>query len=107
MRQRPLDPQVKAEIQKILLEALSCGWTTDLLWEARFWNSIPGAGNRPGLAAVMRPGDKVIEVTEDYIAIKKPSGVVQKFYHPERPHPWIKIKKGDNDEQKQSPDNPF
>ena len=92
MQQRPLDSQVKAEIQKILLEALSCGWEAQTLWEARFWN-ITEAGNRPGLAACMRPEDRIIEVTEDYIAVQKPSGAVQKFYHPERPHLWIK--KGD------------
>jgi hypothetical protein len=104
MQQRPLNPQVKAEIQKILLEALSCGWTTDLLWETRFWN-ITEAGNCPGLAAVMQPGDKLEEVTEGYIEIIRPSGVVHRFYRPGYPHPWIK--KGDNDEQKQSSNNTF
>ena len=87
MQDSPLDPEVRAEIQRIALEAISLGWTPELLWEARFWNIVPGAGNRPGLAAVMRPGDKITEVTEDYIAITKASGIVQRFYHPDRP-PW-------------------
>lgn len=102
MQNKPLDPQVKTEIQKILLEALSLGWEAQQLWETRFWNIVPGAGNRPGLAACIRPEDRIIEVTEDYIAVQKPSGVVHKFYHPERSHPWIK--KGVYHEQ--SPDNP-
>ena len=92
MQSKPLDPEVKAEIQRIALEAISLGWTPELLWEARFWN-ITEAGNRPGLAAVMRLGDTITEVTEDYIAIKSRFGVVNKFYHPDRPHPWIR--KGD------------
>lgn len=85
-----LDPRVKAEIQRIALDALSLGWTTELLWEARFWNIKGESGNFPGLAAVMRPGDKIIEVAEDYIAIQKPSGVVHRFYHPGRSHPWAR-----------------
>lgn len=97
MQSKPLDPEVKAEIQRIALEAVSLGWTPDLLWETRFWNITKTGINRPGLAAVMRPGDKIIEVTEDYIAIKSRFGVVNKFYHPDRPHPWLK--KGDCHEQ--------
>lgn len=97
-----LRPEIKTEIQKIVLDAISCGWTVDMLWEARFWNPVPGAGNRLGLAAVMWPGDKIIEVTEDYIAIQRASGIVHRFYHPERLHPWIK--KGDCHEQ--GSDNP-
>jgi hypothetical protein len=100
MKNKPLDPQVKTEIQRVLLEALSLGWTPEMLWEARFWN-VTEAGNRPGLAAVMWPGDRIIEVTEDYIAIQRASGVVHRFYHPERPHPWIK--KGDCHEGSDNP----
>lgn len=91
--------EVKAEIQKIVLEALSLGWKTEQLWVARFWN-ITEAGNRPGLAAVMRPGDRITKVTECFIAIEKPYGEVLRFYHPDL---WIR--KGDCHEQ-QGPDNP-
>lgn len=97
MSNKPLDPDIKAEIQKIALEAISLGWTPELLWETRFWNIIPGAGNRPGLAALMNPGDKLGEITGDYIEIIRPSGTVHRFYHPDRPYPWKK--KGDHDEQ--------
>lgn len=90
---KPLDSEIRAEIQRIALEALSLGWQPELLWEPRFWNATLERGNRPGLAALMKPGDKIIEVTEDYIAIERSSGMVHRFYHPDRPHPWIK--KGD------------
>jgi len=90
MQQIPIDPQVKTEIQRILLDALALGWEPQQIWESRFWN-ITEAGNRPGLAALMKPGDKLGEVTESYIETIKPSGVVHKFYRPGWPyHPWIK-----------------
>jgi len=80
---RPVSPEVKEEIRSVVLEALEAGWTPELLWEERFWN-ITLQGNRPGLAAVMHKGDKIIEVKEDYIAIQRPSGVVHRFFHPDR-----------------------
>lgn len=90
-----VDPEAKSrirqEIMRIALKAVSLGWTPELLWEEKFWN-IKGVENRPGLIATMRPGDKIVEVTENYISIER-SGVVTRFYHPDRPHPWIK--KGD------------
>ena len=77
----------KDEIRSIVLDAMGAGWTPELLWMKEFWNVTP-EGNKSGLAAVMHPGDKITEVTENYIAIQRPSGVVHKFYHPDRRHPW-------------------
>lgn len=68
MNTRQLDPRVKAEIQKIAPDAIARGWTSETLWEQKFWNIVDGE-NRPGLAACMKPGDKINAVTEDYIEI--------------------------------------
>jgi hypothetical protein len=77
----------KDEIRSIVLDAMAAGWTPELLWTETFWNVTP-EGNKSGLATVMRPKDKIVEVTPDYITIKRPSGVTHKFYHPGRRHPW-------------------
>ena len=88
-RPKPLDPAVEAEIRRIALDASEAGWTPDLLWEPRFWN-IVGMSNRPGLAACMRPGYKIAEVTPDCIEIETDEGNRQRFYNPDRDHSWLK-----------------
>lgn len=88
-RPRPLDPAVEAEIRRIALDAAECGWPPELLWEPRFWN-IGERGNRPGLAAFMHPGYRVLTVMPDCIEIETDEGRIQRFYHPDRDHPWLK-----------------
>ncbi len=88
-----VNPQAAARIRVREAEALAVGWTFEQLWESRFWN-ITNGRNRPGLAATMRPGDKLGEITENYIEIILKSGVVHRFYHPDRIQPWEKVSAG-------------
>ena len=83
---KQLKPEVEAEIRRIALDAISLGWSPELLWEQKFWN-IRGIENRPGLAACLRPEDTITDVTEDYIEISR-DGIKTRFYHPEREFPW-------------------
>ena len=86
MNTRQLDHRVKAEIQKIAPYAIARGWASETLWEQKFWNIVDGE-NRPGLAACMKPGDKITAVTEDYIEICREERRTR-FYHPDRSFPW-------------------
>ena len=88
MNTRQLDPWVKAEIQKIAPYAIARGWSPEMLWESRFWNIVDGV-NRTGLAACMRPGDRITAVTGDYIEISREEKKTR-FYHPDKEFPWKK-----------------
>lgn len=83
---RPLNPEVEAEIRRIALDAIDQGWSPEMLWESRFWNIVDGV-NRTGLAACMRPGDVITNVTEDYIEICREDRRTR-FYHPDRDFLW-------------------
>ena len=88
MSSKQINPEVEAEIRRIALDAISLGWSPELLWEQKFWNIVNGE-NRPGLAACLRPGDVITDVTEDYIEIENSrDGFKTKFYHPDREFPW-------------------
>lgn len=84
-----VNPQVAARVRAREAEALAAGWSFEDLWESRFWNIVDGM-NRPGLVALMFPGDDLGEITKKYIEIIRSSGVVHRFYHPDRDHPWVK-----------------
>ncbi len=74
-------PKVAAQIRAREAEALAAGWAFEDLWKSRFWH-IVNRRNRPGLAALMHPGDKLGAITENYIEIIRRSGVVHRLYHP-------------------------
>lgn len=61
--------KVEEEIRRIEAEALALGWTHEELWEPCFWNIGPDGVNRPGLAAVMFPGNRIAEVTAEAIVL--------------------------------------
>lgn len=84
---RPFSPQVEAEIRRIAQDAIALGWTPELLFQSS-WN-IVGIENRPGLAGCMRTGDRITDVTENYIEISR-DGIKTKLYHPDREFPWRK-----------------
>jgi hypothetical protein len=65
--QREIDPGIVAEIERIEGQALALGWSRERLWNSNFWHPRPR-----GLAAVMDAGDRIVEVTGDYIAIERP-----------------------------------
>lgn len=88
MNRQQFDPRIKAEIRRIAPDAIARGWTSELLWGQEFWNIMNGE-NRPGLAACMRPGDKITAVTEDYIEILRGEHRTR-FYHPDKEFPWKK-----------------
>lgn len=87
MSSKQINPEVEAEIRRIALDAISLGWSPEMLWETRFWN-VKGIENRPGLAAVIGPGDTITEVTEKYIEITSRDGFKTRFYHPDKEFPW-------------------
>jgi hypothetical protein len=77
---RRLDPSIESEIKLIEWEALRLGWTRDRLWNSRFW---PHSFDHPrGLASILEAGDRIVEVTSDYIAIRRGDGrgTVQRFW---------------------------
>jgi len=84
-----INPQVAARIRAREAETLAAGWDFGALWESRFWHIVDGR-NRPGLVALMHPGDKLGKITGDYIEIIRPSGVVHRLYHPDRDKPGEK-----------------
>jgi len=63
---RPLTPPpIRAKIEAIEPEARRLGWPPELLWNASFWD-LPR-----GLAAVLDPGDEIVEVTSEIITVLK------------------------------------
>lgn len=72
---RDIDPAVAVEIRRIETQALELGWSREHLWGAKFW---PIAER--GLAALMDPGDPIVEVTAETITILKYRRDLQKFY---------------------------
>ncbi|MGI6079264.1 MAG: hypothetical protein ACOYCB_14105 [Fastidiosipilaceae bacterium] len=88
MNRQQFDPRIKAEIRRIAPDAIARGWTSEMLWENRFWNIVDGV-NRSGLAACMRPGDKITDVTGNYIEISREEKKTR-FYHPDKEFPWKK-----------------
>jgi hypothetical protein len=66
--------EVAAEISRIEADTRRQGWPPELLWNAGFWDQPRG------LAAVMDPGDQIVEVTADAIAILKFKHDLQRFY---------------------------
>jgi hypothetical protein len=67
-------PEVKQELERIWPEAERLGWPQQRIWGASFW---PAAGR--GLAAVLEPEDRVVEVTNDFITIVKRDGTRSHF----------------------------
>jgi len=70
-----IESAVAAEIRRVEPQARSLGWSQWRLWESRFW---PGPR---GLAALMEPGDQIMEVTTEWIRIQKRHGIQQRFFH--------------------------
>jgi hypothetical protein len=60
---------IASEIRRIESQALVLGWHRERLWNHRFWPHR--AGKPRGLASVLDPGDRIIEVTADFILIEK------------------------------------
>ncbi len=64
-----IDPAIVSKIKRVEAEALRLGWNPARLWNFSFWPHT--AKNPRGLASVMDPGDRVVEVTADCITIEK------------------------------------
>ncbi|WP_066639214.1 hypothetical protein [Desulfolucanica intricata] len=83
MQPAGVKPQIAARIRAREAEALALGWTGEELWETKFWNITP-EGNRPGLAAVLGPGQEIGRITELYIELYRDDifkgRLVQRFY---------------------------
>jgi hypothetical protein len=65
--------EVRNKIEAIEEEARTKGWPAELLWNAGYWNCPRG------LAALLDPGDEIVEVTPYYIEILKTRHDVLKF----------------------------
>jgi hypothetical protein len=62
-----ISPQVAAEIRRIETVAYRLGWRRERLWNRDFW---PHTRTDPrGLASVLSPGDRIIEVNEQCIQL--------------------------------------
>ena len=62
-----IDVSVGAAILDIEDQALTLGWSSDRLWNPRFW---PHSGEHPrGLASMLQPRDTIADVTQDNIVI--------------------------------------
>jgi TubC N-terminal docking domain len=65
--QRRIEPAIAAELERIEGQALALGWSHERLWNSGFWYPWPR-----GLAAVMDAGDRIVEVTSDYMRVERP-----------------------------------
>jgi TubC N-terminal docking domain len=66
--------EVRQELERIWPEAERLGWPQQRIWGASFW---PAADR--GLAAVLDPKDRVVEVTNDFVTIVKRDGTRAHF----------------------------
>jgi hypothetical protein len=72
-----MDPSVQAELSRIWPEAERLGWSHARIWNAQFW---PNSDAQPrGLAAVLQPGDTIVEVTEQWITLLAQRHHTQRF----------------------------
>lgn len=81
------DPRIVA----IEADALALGWTHDQLWkQTPFWPE-------KGLVDILRPNQVITAVTASAIRLEETNGqgevVVQHFYNPNAPQPWVTSKK--------------
>jgi|SRR5271155_3754172 len=61
--------EVWQEIARIESEAVELGWSRERLWNGAFW---PHSRKQPrGLASTLDPGDRIAEVTVDFMLIEK------------------------------------
>jgi tubulysin polyketide synthase-like protein len=68
----PIQREVVVEIRLIEARALALGWNSERLWNRSFW---PHTRAHPrGLSSVLDSGDRLIEITGDYIVIEKQDG---------------------------------
>ncbi len=81
--------EAAATIDAIRDQALSLGWTEDLLGVAT-GSSYEPLSRRCALAHLLRPGDQIGEITPQFIEIVTASGVRQRFYNPDVEQPWIR-----------------
>lgn len=66
--------EVRAEIARIEPAALAVGWLPARLWNSVFWPAPRG------LAAVLDGSDRIVEVTREWILIRKADGNQQRFF---------------------------
>jgi TubC N-terminal docking domain len=60
---------IASQIKRIESQAFALGWRSERLWNFQFW---PDRGGQPrGLASVMDPGDRVVEITREFVLIEK------------------------------------
>jgi hypothetical protein len=64
---------VRAKLEAIEAEARRLGWPAELLWNSGYW------GRPRGLAAILEPGNEIVEVTADAITILKVQRDMQTF----------------------------
>ena len=72
--ERKIAPAVRAELERIWPEAKRLGWPWQRIFGASFWPV-----EARGLVTVLDPGDGIVEITSEYIAILKSGRNVLRF----------------------------
>jgi hypothetical protein len=86
-----LNPQVRDEIARVAADAKAKGWSDGALW------NMERVGDEPrGLASLMNPGDKILDVRPDFISVQKRLGVM-KYWNPAAGGDWQPGQWGGND----------
>jgi TubC N-terminal docking domain len=72
-----IDAGVAGEIARIEDAALGLGWSYERLWNSHFWPH--STAHARGLAAVLQPGDTIVEVGHTFIVILAQRHHLQRF----------------------------
>ncbi len=80
--------QARAEVEKIRGEAISLGWSGEILLGGNSGKS-PRPGQSLSLVDCLRRNATIGQVTRESIEIVLLSGVRQRFYNPDVEQPWI------------------
>ena len=78
-------PEALAMVDAIREQALGLGWK-----EERLYAAGKPLCPQSGLAAYLNPGDRIGEVTREYIQVILRSNIYQRFYNPDTDQPWVR-----------------
>ncbi|MFB3883070.1 MAG: hypothetical protein ACE149_17520 [Armatimonadota bacterium] len=77
------------KVDAIRDQALALGWTEAGLYQNRGRSRFPVGGDY-GLVCLLHPGDRIGEVSAQFIELIRPSGSRLRCYNRDVPQPWIR-----------------